>query len=107
MDGFKIAAQLREAYPEAFDVLTRVAIPFRVIDSKASHYFKVPTICVDEQGRLVEVHFNDRTRAPLEVCASTARRPPSPGAGGVPHLPRRAGARGRCASRVRRAAEVQ
>eukprot|EP00499_Haloplacidia_sp_CaronLabIsolate_P015304 CAMPEP_0196782996 /NCGR_PEP_ID=MMETSP1104-20130614/12283_1 /TAXON_ID=33652 /ORGANISM="Cafeteria sp., Strain Caron Lab Isolate" /LENGTH=450 /DNA_ID=CAMNT_0042153245 /DNA_START=31 /DNA_END=1383 /DNA_ORIENTATION=+ len=69
LDGFRVAEDLRQREPRLFDALVRYPIPFQVIDEKAYHYHKAPTVCADEEGNLVKVHFNDRTRAPLELPA--------------------------------------
>lgn len=69
VDGFHIAQQLRQADPHTFDLLTRVPVPFQLRGERGHLYHKTPTICVDDEGNLVKVHFNDRTRAPLEAPA--------------------------------------
>eukprot|EP00624_Nannochloropsis_granulata_P001035 evm.model.NODE_14694_length_7698_cov_13.089114.2 len=45
-----------------------------VKDGAGFQYYKIPTICVDEAGQLVEVHFNERTRGPLELPAADMAR---------------------------------
>lgn len=69
VDGFHIAQTLRQTDPHAFDLLTRVPVPFQLRGERGHLYHKTPTICVDDEDNLVKVHFNDRTRAPLEAPA--------------------------------------
>ena len=74
MDGFLVAETLRRESPEDFAALCETPIPFRVKDGDGFHYMKIPTICLDaDSGELVEVHYNERTRAPVcwltvDVC---------------------------------------
>lgn len=43
-------------------------------DGAGFHYFKIPTICLSDAGELVEVHYNERTRGPMELPAATVGR---------------------------------
>jgi gamma-butyrobetaine dioxygenase len=71
VDGFQVAETLRREKPEAFRTLCEVPIPFVVkVGEVGYQYHKIPTICVDDAGQLVEIHFNERTRAPLELPAT-------------------------------------
>lgn len=99
VDGFLVAETLRRESPEDFRVLCETPIPFRVKvcvclsanrrrmalprlthpstdphhanqDGDGFHYYKVPTICLADSGELVEVHYNERTRGPLELAAA-------------------------------------
>ena len=74
VDGFCAAEVLRRESPENFGTLCEVPIPFLVKDGAGFQYHKIPTICVDEAGQLVEVHFNERTRGPLELPAAEMAR---------------------------------
>lgn len=74
VDGFWAAETLRRESPADFRVLCEVPIPFLVKDGSGFHYHKIPTICLDDAGELVEVHFNERTRGPLELPAAEMAR---------------------------------
>ncbi|GAB5033306.1 gamma-butyrobetaine dioxygenase [Nannochloropsis oceanica] len=74
VDGFLAAETLRRESPEDFATLCEVPIPFKVKDGSGFQYYKIPTICVDDAGQLVEVHFNERTRGPLELPAADMAR---------------------------------
>eukprot|EP00952_Eustigmatos_sp_NYUAD-ZCMA_P009602 39613-Eustigmatos_ZCMA.PRE.1 len=36
-------------------------------DGSGYHYHKVPCICTDDQGGLLEVHYNERTRCEMSA----------------------------------------
>jgi gamma-butyrobetaine dioxygenase len=74
VDGFCVAEVLRRESPEDFATLCEVPISFWVKDGAGFQYHKIPTICVDDGGQLVEIHFNERTRGPLEVPAADMAR---------------------------------
>jgi len=74
VDGFCAAETLRRESPEDFVTLCEVPIPFLVKDGAGFQYHKIPTICVDDAGQLVEIHFNERTRGPLELPAADMAR---------------------------------
>ena len=72
VDGFNVAAQLREDDPDAFEILARIEIPHRrfLVDAvddvalAASH----PAIELDRDGEIRAVHVNERTMAPLDAA---------------------------------------
>lgn len=74
VDGFWVAETLRRESAEDYRTLCEVPIPFLVKDGEGFHYHKIPTICLDDAGRLVEIHFNERTRGPLELPAAVMGR---------------------------------
>lgn len=74
VDGFLVAETLQRESPEDFATLCEVPISFTVKDGAGFQYYKIPTICVDDAGQLVEVHFNERTRGPLELPAADMAR---------------------------------
>ena len=43
-------------------------------DGAGFHYYKIPTICLSDAGELVEVHYNERTRGPMELPAAAVGR---------------------------------
>ncbi|MBP5857761.1 TauD/TfdA family dioxygenase [Marivibrio halodurans] len=67
VDGFRAAERLRADAPEAFDRLTRHAIPFRFVDGGEDIRWRAPTIALDPDGDLMEVRYHDALTAPLNV----------------------------------------
>ncbi len=72
VDGYNVAAGLRDDDPDAFDILRRVPLPHRrfLVDSvddvalAASH----PAIELGRDGEIRAVHVNERTLAPLDAA---------------------------------------
>jgi gamma-butyrobetaine dioxygenase len=71
-DGFAIAEQLRISAPDAFDVLTRTAVPFRYRSKDAELYAERPLIQLTCSGEISAVHYNSRSIAPLRFSARQA-----------------------------------
>jgi gamma-butyrobetaine dioxygenase len=71
-DGFAIAEQLRISAPDAFDVLTRTAVPFRYRSKDAELYAERPLIQLTCSGEISAVHYNSRSIAPLQFGARQA-----------------------------------
>jgi gamma-butyrobetaine dioxygenase len=67
VDGFAVAAALRAADREAFDVLTRTAVPFGYSDEGAELRASQPLIQLSPRGRIREVRFNNRSAQPLRL----------------------------------------
>lgn len=71
VDGFAAAEQLRAERPDQFALLTRVPARFRFADKEADLQASAPLISVDFEGRVIAVHFNNRSfagiRAPVEL----------------------------------------
>ena len=86
VDGFHVATTLKKENPRAYHLLATTPIHFQVKDSIAYHSYKVPIIVLSQEEithqkwplqsnrnsdatimsrDLVEVHFNDRTRGPI------------------------------------------
>lgn len=57
-DGFAIAEALRAQNPQAFRVLSQIAVPFRFFDSGADIRIRRPVIGLDADGRLRDIAFN-------------------------------------------------
>ena len=57
VDGFRVAAALRDEDPEAFEIMTRVPFEFRFKDDDHDIRFRLPMIRLD-QGEPAEVRFN-------------------------------------------------
>jgi gamma-butyrobetaine dioxygenase len=69
VDGFAAAALLRAEDPAAFEVLTRVPVPFVFRDGRAELRADRPLIGVDGLGRVREVRFNNRSTGTLRLPA--------------------------------------
>lgn len=67
-DGFAIAEHLRTAYPDAFAVLTRTAVPFLYRSTDAELYAERPLIQLNCGGEVSAVHYNSRSIAPLRLA---------------------------------------
>jgi gamma-butyrobetaine dioxygenase len=67
VDGFAGAADLRALDREAFDVLTRTAVPFGYSDSGAELRASLPLIQLSPRGRIRGVRFNNRSTQPLRL----------------------------------------
>jgi len=64
-DGFAIAEHLRAAEPQAFAVLTGTPVPFHYRSADADLYAERPLIQLSADGRIMAVHYNNRSIAPL------------------------------------------
>jgi alpha-ketoglutarate-dependent taurine dioxygenase len=71
-DGFAIAEHLRAAFPDAFDALTRTAVPFAYRSKDAELYAERPLIQLTCTGEVSAVHYNSRSIAPLRLAARDA-----------------------------------
>jgi gamma-butyrobetaine dioxygenase len=66
-DGFALSNQLRAIDPQAFDVLTRTAVPFHYCSRDAELYAERPLIQLSCRGAVNAVHYNNRSIAPLRI----------------------------------------
>ena len=71
-DGFAIAEHMREVAPEAFEVLTRTAVPFSYRSKDAELYAERPLIQLACNGEVSAVHYNSRSIAPLPLGSREA-----------------------------------
>ncbi|MGW1881851.1 2-trimethylaminoethylphosphonate dioxygenase [Streptomyces sp. NPDC001970] len=69
VDGFHAAALLRHEDPEAYDVLTRVPVPFAFADDRSELRAHRPLIGTDPAGRIREIRFNNRSIGTLHQPA--------------------------------------
>jgi len=70
VDGFHVAERLRREAPEAFDLLTRRAVTHhRVHPGEVAFQAEGHAICLDREGAVTGIRFNDRCLAPPE-CPS-------------------------------------
>lgn len=65
VDGFAIADEIRRSHPEAFDVLTTVAVPGRYLEPGVHLAAERPVVRTDQSGRIVQVSLNNYDRAPF------------------------------------------
>lgn len=70
VDGFAAAQRMREEDPEGFDLLARIPRPFRFADATTDLHAHVPVIGLDPEGAVAEIHFNNRSAAPLDIAAA-------------------------------------
>jgi gamma-butyrobetaine dioxygenase len=69
VDGFAAAERMRAEDPAGFDLLARVPRPFRFADAESDLRAHFPIIGLDADGAVTEVHFNNRSAAPLDIAA--------------------------------------
>jgi gamma-butyrobetaine dioxygenase len=66
-DGFALAEHLRQIDPESFRVLSTTPVPFLYRSAGAELYSEKPLIRLDVRGRVVAVHYNNRSIAPVNL----------------------------------------
>lgn len=64
-DGFKIAETIREEDPEAFRILTEVAVPGHYLEEGVHLIARHRIINLDDDGELEQICFNNFDRAPF------------------------------------------
>ncbi|MEU2392601.1 TauD/TfdA family dioxygenase [Streptomyces sp. NPDC007369] len=69
VDGFHAAALLRAGDPEAYEVLTRVPVPFAFSDGRTELRAHRRLIDTDPAGRIREIRFNNRSIGTLQQPA--------------------------------------
>lgn len=69
VDGFRIAAELKEDQPDHYDVLSTVAVPGQYIGDGVHLMSARPILRHDHTGALVQVSFNNADRAPFLLPA--------------------------------------
>jgi gamma-butyrobetaine dioxygenase len=57
-DGFRIAESLRERDPDAFDLLTRIPVPYRFHDREFDIRVHRPVIGLDERGQIFDIRYS-------------------------------------------------
>lgn len=67
VDGFYIANWLRDTHPAAFHILSSTPVKFAIKSHSMNYSQTIPVICVDKDGEVQEIHYNNRTMAPLQV----------------------------------------
>ena len=66
-DGFRLAEAFREAYPDDYELLTRVPIPHRRFIEDVGLRAEAPVIRHDYFGRICEFRLNERTMGPIDL----------------------------------------
>lgn len=64
-DGFKIAETIRQEDPEAYRILTEVAVPGQYLEEGVHLLARHRIINVDDKGELVQICYNNFDRAPF------------------------------------------
>lgn len=67
VDGFYVANWLRDTHPAAFHILSSTPVKFAIKSHSMNYSQTIPVICVDKDGEVQEIHYNNRTMAPLQV----------------------------------------
>ncbi|RED44161.1 trimethyllysine dioxygenase [Aestuariispira insulae] len=67
VDGFKVAEDLRQSDPEAFETLTQVMVPAQYRGDGAHLMAEHPVIGLDRQGNLKKITYNNYDRAPFRL----------------------------------------
>jgi gamma-butyrobetaine dioxygenase len=67
VDGFRAAADLRNQDPDGFALLARIAQDYRFADREADLRARTPVIATDAEDRVAGIHFNNRSKAPLDA----------------------------------------
>jgi trimethyllysine dioxygenase len=65
VDGFRIAAELKDKNPEAYELLSSFSVPGQYIGDGAHLMSSRPVFRYDQTGELVQVSFNNGDRAPF------------------------------------------
>lgn len=68
-DGYAIAADLRKEEPEAFRLLSEVAVPFRFHDAESDIRVHAPVITLGPAGDAVEIRYNAHIAAVFDMPA--------------------------------------
>jgi trimethyllysine dioxygenase len=77
VDGFACAAQMRSSHPEAYDILSRVPVPWHASGNEGvviTPAAWVPVFTLDAEGGVRQLRWNndDRASMPVEVAEGVA-----------------------------------
>ncbi|XP_064480539.1 gamma-butyrobetaine dioxygenase-like isoform X2 [Ornithodoros turicata] len=67
VDGFMVANWLRQNNPAAFHILSSTPVQFSISSHNMRYSQTTPIICVGKDGNTEEIHYNNRTMAPLQA----------------------------------------
>lgn len=68
VDGFMVANWLRENHPAAFHILSSTPVVFSIFSHNMRYSQTKPVICVNKEGNVSEIHYNNRTLAPVQMA---------------------------------------
>lgn len=66
-DGFRLAADFKEQYPNEYELLTKAPIPHRRFIKGVGLRAEAPVISLDYFGNIREFRLNERTMGPLDL----------------------------------------
>jgi gamma-butyrobetaine dioxygenase len=72
VDGLEAAAVLAAEDPDAFGLLSELAVQWRYVDESAELICRAPVLGVDGEGLLTTVRFNERARVPSTFTSEVA-----------------------------------
>ncbi|KAI9552810.1 hypothetical protein GHT06_020690 [Daphnia sinensis] len=67
VDGFRAANWLKENEPAAFHILSATPVRFQISVNGMKFSQTWPIICTDNEGKVTEIHYNNRTMGPLQA----------------------------------------
>lgn len=67
VDGFMVANWMRENNPAAFHILASTPVLFSISSHNMRYSQMNPIICVGKEGNVEEIHYNNRTMAPIQT----------------------------------------
>ena len=70
VDGFKVADQIRQSDPLAFEVLSTVQIPAQYLGDGVHLRAEHPVIALDHNGDFLQIAYNNYDRAPFRLPAT-------------------------------------
>lgn len=70
VDGFKVADDIRQTDPEAFEVLSSVKVPAQYLGDGVHLHAEHPIIGLDAHGELAQIAYNNYDRAPFILPAA-------------------------------------
>ena len=73
VDGFMVADRLRRTDPEAFEVLSSVAVPAQYLGDGVHLRAEHPVIGLDRDGNFRQIAYNNYDRAPFRLPAARLR----------------------------------
>ncbi|WP_455373326.1 trimethyllysine dioxygenase [Limibacillus halophilus] len=76
VDGFKVAADIKERAPELYETLSRVEVTGQYLDHERGVHLMAsrPLLRHDSRGRLVQVSYNNHDRAPFLLAPEESAR---------------------------------
>jgi len=66
VDGWHIAAELREDHPDLFRILCQTPVPFRIFDEHEETSTAAPMISLDTAGNVTTFRYSNQTMQPMD-----------------------------------------